>query len=115
MTDITPLIPAGAKIIQGYGPGVIRVNGQAYPSPIIVTIADVRPWGGSYDELLTLAGIDLILVGQGASARPIDGETRAAFQRQKINLEAMDTGAACRTYNVLMAEGRRVAAALLPL
>jgi uncharacterized protein len=55
---------------------------------------------------------ELVLLGTGARQRFPSGEVRAAFAAQKIGLEAMDLGAACRTFNILVQEDRRVAAAL---
>jgi len=58
--------------------------------------------------------VDVLLLGLGARVRPIPPEVRSALKQAGIVIEAMDTGAACRTYSVLLAEDRRVAAALLP-
>jgi uncharacterized protein len=57
--------------------------------------------------------VDLLLIGCGASMRPVPHELRAALRSVGIAVEPMNTGAACRTFNVLLAEGRRVAAALI--
>ena len=59
------------------------------------------------------AGVDLLLLGCGAAMRPVAPALRAALRKAGIAVEPMDTGAACRTFNVLLAEGRRVAAALV--
>jgi uncharacterized protein len=57
--------------------------------------------------------ISLFILGTGTSPRLPAPEVRDAFAQAGIALEAMDTGAACRTYNVLLAEGRPIAAALI--
>ncbi len=59
-------------------------------------------------------GVELLLLGLGRRMVPVAAVLRAALKARGIAIEAMDTGAACRTYNVLLAEDRRVAAALLP-
>ena len=59
-------------------------------------------------------GVELLLLGLGRRMVPVPAAVRAALKADGIAIEAMDTGAACRTYNVLLAEERRVAAALLP-
>ena len=59
--------------------------------------------------------IDLILLGTGAKIRPVPKLVRETFHRQGLVIEPMDTGAACRTYNILLAEGRDICAALLPV
>ena len=59
--------------------------------------------------------VELLLMGCGPSIQPLTADKRAALREAGIGVELMDTGAACRTYNILMAEGRRVAAALFAL
>jgi uncharacterized protein len=59
-------------------------------------------------------GVQILLLGLGRSASAVPAALRTALRAAGIALEAMDTGAACRTYNVLVAEDRRVAAALIP-
>jgi uncharacterized protein len=58
-------------------------------------------------------GVELLLLGLGRRMVPISAVLRASLKAEGIAVEAMDTGAACRTYNLLLAEDRRVAAALL--
>jgi uncharacterized protein len=59
-------------------------------------------------------GVEILLLGLGRSTSAVPAALRIALRTAGIALEAMDTGAACRTYNVLVAEDRRVAAALIP-
>jgi uncharacterized protein len=63
--------------------------------------------------LIEAGGIELILLGLGRRGAPVKADLRAALKAKGIGIEAMDTGAACRTYSVLLAEDRLVAAALL--
>ena len=111
----------GQNLIRAYAPGSITINHQAYTQSLIVTPAQVTDWPpASFDELLAehfemIAGmpLEVVILGTGARLRfPPPSLTRALVEA-KIGLEVMDTGAACRTYNILMSDGRRVAAALL--
>jgi uncharacterized protein len=59
--------------------------------------------------------VEILLIGCGPRLLPVPGALRAALREHGIGCDAMDTGAACRTFNVLLAESRRVAAALIAL
>lgn len=125
--DITPLVPAGSMIIQSYGPGLFRVSGNSYEKTGLVVFPDrVERWAvsgpfetlGAADFSLVLdsaGSVDVALMGCGPRMQFAGPALRQAFRDRGIALEPMDTGAACRTYNVLLAEGRRVAAMLLPV
>ena len=123
--DVTPLIPQGRQIIDGYGEGGFRVSGHRIEGSVIVFPDKVTSWtvgeigalsAGSLDAV-SAAGragtIELLLIGTGARMTQIDRTLRQTLRADGVVIETMDTGAACRTYNVLMAEGRRVAAALI--
>lgn len=104
--------------IDGYGPGFFRVGGKRFDGPILVWPGTVTPWSGFEDqaELEALAGqIDVVFVGTGAEMAPIPAAFRDALEALGLGVEFMASPAACRTYNVLLSEGRRVALALLPL
>lgn len=123
--DVTPLIPEGRQIIQGYSAGGFRVSGSSYDGSIIVTPTQTSAWAAKdfaaltesdFDSLAAQADdIDVVLLGTGGKFEFFPPQLRAALRNKGLSVDAMDTGAACRTYNVLMAEGRRVVAALLPL
>ena len=107
-----------ARPIDGYGPGFFRIGGEVYSGPHIVTASSVLPWGGPDDTdtpLALSAEIDVLLVGTGEQMAYLPAEFRNALEKADIGLEPMATASACRTFNVLLAEGRRVAAALLPV
>ncbi len=108
----------GARPIDGYGPGFFRVAGQVHQGAALVTATGVLRWGG-YDDAAALvalaAEVDVIFLGTGAQIARPPAALRAAVEAAGIGLEPMDTPAACRTYNVLASEGRRIAAALLPV
>lgn len=121
--DITPLVGAGRQIVQSYSGGKFRVTGTVYDGPVIVFLDRTLVWEAvrpldvdSFALLLTAAGeLDVVLFGAGAIVAAEDLPLRKALKAAGLSVDIMDTGAACRTYNVLMAEGRRVAAALLPV
>jgi uncharacterized protein len=125
--DLTPLIPAGRQIVESYGSGRFRVSGRVFEGSILVLTDRTAAWPVADMASMTLDGlaavadaaragtIDLLLVGCGARIAPIPAQIRQALRDVGVVTEPMDTGAACRTYNVLMAEGRRVAAALIAI
>lgn len=121
--DITPIIPGDRMIIEAYGPGRFRISGQVYETPVMVFLDEVKTWAaaeaGDIDaESLAQAaqkGVEVLLIGTGAKMHLLPPEVRRALREQGIGVEVMDTGAACRTFNILMAESRQVAAALLPI
>ena len=107
-----------AKPFDGYGPGFFRVGGVVHEGAVICTAQGVQPWGG-YDDteaLLALAGqVDVLFIGTGAGVAHIPSAFRTALEAAGLGIEAMDSPAACRTYNVLLSEGRRIGAAVLPV
>jgi uncharacterized protein len=123
--DVTPLIPQGKQIIEAYGEGGFRISGQRVEGSVIVFPDKVVAWGPgeagamSADDLQAVraagqaGSVELLLIGTGARMTQVDRALRQTLRADGVVIEAMDTGAACRTYNVLMAEGRRVAAALI--
>jgi uncharacterized protein len=109
----------GRQLIERYGAGGFRVSGMIFAGPVLVFPERTILWKNpapTFDGLAPViaeAGIELILLGLGKHGRPAAPALRAALKARGVAIEAMDTGAACRTYNVLLAEDRRVAAALL--
>jgi uncharacterized protein len=112
---------AGLNAFSAYGEDFVRVGEQRYERNLIVTPDRVLPWQAASFAALSEAdfapllelGVDILLLGTGARQRfPHPGLTRALAAR-RIGVEAMDLQAACRTFNILVAEERRVAAALL--
>ena len=127
--DVTPLVKEGAQIIQGYADGHFRISGQVYDSAVLVFQEKSVAWeigesaagdvkALSEKDFAPLLGvseaIDVVLLGTGKTLVFPDPALKKALKAQGLNIEVMDSGAACRTYNVLMAEDRRVVAALLP-
>ena len=107
-----------AQPIEGYGPGFFRLGAHVLRGACLITPWDAGPWGGLEDMStpLAMAGrIDVLLLGLGAEITPVPRAFRDALEAQGIGVEPMNSPAACRTYNVLLGEGRRIAAALLPV
>ena len=113
---------AGAvNIIQGYDSGQITINGKEHHQSLILMPDRIDTWGPedfaslSVDDFTRLAELEVEMVILGTGSRhhfPHPSLVRTLTLKQ-VGLEAMDTAAACRTYNILVGEGRRVAAALL--
>jgi uncharacterized protein len=107
--------------VDGYGAGGFRVAGAVWRGPVALLPEGARTWSGLPDLALFLdhaEAIDVLLVGMGAELALPEAEFqrwRATLEAAGVGLELMATPAACRTYNVLLAEGRRVAAALMPV
>lgn len=107
-----------AQPVEGYGPGFFRVGGHVLRGPSLITPWDAGLWGGLIDAAapLSLAGrIDVLLVGMGSEIAHPPAAFREALEAAGIGVEVMTSPAACRTYNVLLGEGRRIAAAVLPV
>lgn len=106
-----------ARPIEGYGAGYFRLGGEAHPAPVLIAPGLVAPWAGLEDSttLLALAGqVDVLFIGTGPQIAPLPRALREALESAGLGIEIMASAAACRTYNVLLSEGRRVAVALLP-
>ena len=115
---LTEITYTEARPIDSYGPGFFRIGGVVLRGPVLITPWDAGPWGGLEDTAapITYAGrIDVLFVGMGAEIAHVPQAFRAAIEAAGIGVEVMNSPAACRTYNVLLSEGRRVAAALLPV
>lgn len=107
----------GRLPIEGYGPGFFRIGGQARQGPQLILPSGLRDWGGYADrDTLTAEAddIDVLLLGTGAEIAHAPADFRSAMEDAGIGVEVMASPAACRTYNVLLGEGRRIGAALLP-
>jgi uncharacterized protein len=115
---LTEVTYGSAKAIEGYGPGFFRVAGHVLRGPCLITPWDAGPWGGFEDTSAPLSlvdKIDVLFVGTGSSIAHVPPAFREALEGQGIGVEVMASPTAARTYNVLLGEGRRVAAALIPV
>ncbi len=121
--DITPLVPNAAKILQSYGPKGFMISGAVFDTSVIILPEEVLPWPQGTDltpeafapvfEAAEKSGCELLLIGTGADHRFLPPTLKAALHARALPHEAMDTGAACRTWNVVLSEGRNAAAALI--
>lgn len=115
--------PRQRKVINGYGDGGFRIAGERVEGSVIVFPQHFVAWPVSdaaslraedLTPLIEAAGeIDIVLLGCGNGAPVFDPALRGLLREQHIALDAMDTGAACRTYNILLTESRAIAAALI--
>ncbi|MBF0373502.1 MAG: Mth938-like domain-containing protein [Alphaproteobacteria bacterium] len=121
--DVTPQLPPGGQLIQAYGDGGFRIGGQRHQGSVLVFPQRSVAWavtgmadldGGSVSAVLAeTPHVEILLLGCGPRIAPPPPEFRRALREAGIALELLDTGAACRTFNVLLGEARRVAAALI--
>lgn len=111
----------GQFLISGYGPGFVAINRVRYESSVVVAPASVTEWPvASFDALLAsdfepalALQPEVLILGTGRAMRFPPSALARAFAEAGIGVEIMDSGAACRTYNILAAEGRKVVAAIL--
>ena len=107
------MMPLSLSIASGMG--FFRVAGEVHHGDMLIFPDRVLPWGG-YDDLTALTAhagsIDVLFVGTGAEIAHIPAKMRDALEAAGLGVEQMATPAACRTYNVLLSEGRRIGAAL---
>ncbi|HVJ51319.1 MAG TPA: Mth938-like domain-containing protein [Aliidongia sp.] len=122
--DVNPVLPKGRPFIERYGPGGFRIGGTIYTGSVLILPDGVEIWPISSmaeitpESLRPVAehgGVEILLIGCGQRMQMVQKPLRAALREVGVVIDAMDSGAVCRTYNVLVAEERRVAAALLPL
>lgn len=104
--------------VDGYGPGYFRIGGNIHEGPVAVLPSGVAAWAG-YEDTATLVAaagtLDVLFVGTGAVVAHVPRAFREPIEAAGIGVESMASPAACRTYNVLLSEGRRVGLALLPV
>ena len=113
--------PSALNTFTAYGEGYVMVNSQRFDANLIVLPERLLPWSaGSFDSLkeedfqvLLELNPEILLLGTGPKQRFPHPRLTRMLAARRIGVEAMDLQAACRTYNILMAEERRVAAALL--
>jgi uncharacterized protein len=110
--------------IEAYGGGGFRVGGRRAEGSILILEDVVRPWPvarldalvpADFDPVLAAGpgAVEFVLLGLGAVMAPPPRAVREALAAARVGLEVMDTPQACRLYNVLAQEGRRIAAALI--
>ncbi len=115
--------PRQRKVINGYGDGGFRIAGERVEGSVIVFPQRFLTWSATdtakltaddLSPLIDAAGeIDILLLGCGSGPPVFDEGLRDLLRQHRISVDAMDTGAACRTYNILLTESRAIAAALI--
>jgi uncharacterized protein len=114
--------PTNLNTVTAYGPGWIEINAQRFEGSVLVMPeGEILSWQVDTLDSLTapdLQGLlqyspELVLLGTGARQRFPHPRLSATLTAEGVGFDVMDTQAACRTYNILMSEGRRVLAALL--
>ena len=115
---LNEVVFTNALPIDGYGPGFFRIGGEVIEGAVAVLPSGVKSWSGFDDAVLfaeAAAQIDFLFVGTGADIAHLPVEFREAIEAAGVGVETMASPQACRTYNVLLGEGRRVGVALLPV
>ena len=125
LEDLAHDLPAGRQLIQAHRPGGFTIGGARHQGSVLVLPARTLRWGVArfadltLESLAPLGGhepaVEILILGCGARFAMVSPELRAGLRAQGMAVESMDTRAACRTFNVLLAEERRVAAALIAL
>ncbi len=121
MRTVEVRFPNGAVPIDAYGDAGFRIGGEVFRGSVAVFPDRITPWNGLHDlSIFTgpAADIDVLIVGMGREVvQPESGflSQRAALEALGVGVDLMTTPSACRTYNVLLSEGRRIAAALVPV
>lgn len=113
---------SGQHIIAAHGPGWVEIDGRRYQSSLVITPTAIdATWGpDTFDALdeahlsaLAVLTCDVLLLGTGSRQRFPQPQLLRSLIEAGIGVEIMDTAAACRTYNIVVAEGRAVVAALI--
>ncbi|MGL6071211.1 Mth938-like domain-containing protein [Craterilacuibacter sp.] len=111
----------GHNLFTGYGEGFVEINKARHQGALIITADTIQPWQGAsfaalsaehFAELLPFEP-EVVLFGSGHKQRFPHPRLYATLSAQYIGVEVMDTQAACRTYNILLSEGRRVLLAVV--
>lgn len=104
--------------VDAYGPGFFRVENQPREGALLLSAKGITGWEGLQDPapLLALAdSYDILFVGTGVDIAPLPASLRDTLEEAGVAAEVMSSPSACRTYNILLSEGRRVAIAALPV
>jgi len=119
--DVTPSVPEGRQLIEAYGDTRFRISGAVHEGSVLVFPDRTLAWPVTCFDEVTLeslaavrdSAVELLLLGCGPRIELVPKAFRQALRETGTVIEPMDTGAACRTFNVLMTEERRAAAALI--
>ena len=121
--EIRPAHFPGRAPIDAYGNGGFRFADMSHRGSLLLVPSGIHGWSpvdfkeltiGHFDQVLSQAqDIEVLLIGTGDGMRVLPKELRAAFKEAGISVDPMSTGAAVRTYNIMLSESRAVAAALI--
>ena len=122
MQDMLP-VDSALHSVESYGEGGFTIRGELYEHAVLLSANAVAPWqaddpvGWTGDMFAPIFLMDeppeVLLLGTGKQHEFVSPGLKKALKVKGVSVDSMDTGAACRTYNLLLAEGRRVAAVLL--
>ncbi len=118
LMELNEIRYTGQPPVDAYGPGFFRVREVVQDGPLAILPSGVESWKGLSDWVTVIAAraeYDVIFVGMGAQIAPMPASAKAKLEKADVPFEMMSTPAACRTYNVLLSEGRRVAIVALPV
>ena len=123
--ELNSAVPSGSRIVDAYFPGGFQVAGQRIDGSVIVLPDGVVPWAVAGVEQISVESlapvravdppVDVLLIGCGERMALLPPGVRKALRELGLVADMMDTTAACRTFNVLVSENRRAAAALIAL
>jgi uncharacterized protein len=122
--DVTPIIPAGRQVVETYGAAGFRISGVSFAGSVLVFPDRTELWPvlsladaslDDFDAVAAHGDVSILLLGCGKRMGSVPLALREGLRARGVVVEPMDTGAACRTYNVLLSEERRVAAALIKI
>jgi uncharacterized protein len=116
--QLTEITYTGQPPIDAYAPGYFRVNEAVHDGPLAILPSGITAWKGLSDWASVIAAVgdfDVIFVGTGAEIALLPEAAKKKLEKAGVPYELMATPAACRTYNVLLSEGRRVAIVALAI
>ena len=121
--EVTPLVAEGRQVIQSYQDDGFTIAGTHHQGSVLVWPAATAAWPVRHFDEVTEASLapllaaaalpEVLVLGTGSRFQMIDPRLRQRLRQQGIVVECMTTAAACRTFNVLLIEDRKVAAALI--
>ncbi len=121
--DVMPPVAKGTPIVNRYGAGSFIISGLEKRTSVILQEEGLADWAmtdfselneNSMKELCEKAKeMDILIIGSGERQEFMHPKLREMGRKYNLSIDCMDTGAACRTYNVLIGEGRRVMAAII--
>ncbi len=109
--DITPVVPKNKYLINAYGNDYVILNEKKYSLPLLITPDKIISSPLALEILASLViKPEILLIGHQLKQMRLSSDYILEFEKLGISYETMSFGAACRTYNVLLAEGRNIAA-----